>query len=108
MVKSLPADARDRRPRFGPRFGKIPLEEGTATHSSILAWKIPVTEEPGGLQSTGSQRVGHDQSDLAHTALVAFYPFLKSIYLFISCGHRVSVAARGIFRCSTQAPWVQH
>ena len=41
------------------------LEEGTATHSSILAWSIPWTEEPGGLQSTGSQRVGHDWSDLA-------------------------------------------
>ena len=37
-----------------------PLEEGMATHSSILAWRIPRTEEPGGLQSTGSQRVGHD------------------------------------------------
>ena len=37
-----------------------PLEEGVATHSSILAWRIPRTEEPGGLQSTGSQRVGHD------------------------------------------------
>ena len=37
-----------------------PLEEGMATHSSILAWRIPWTEEPGGLQSTGSQRVGHD------------------------------------------------
>ena len=37
-----------------------PLEEGTATHSSILAWKIPWTEEPGGLQSIGLQRVGHD------------------------------------------------
>ena len=37
-----------------------PLEEEIATHSSILAWKIPWTEEPGGLQSTGSQRVGHD------------------------------------------------
>ena len=36
------------------------LEEGTATHSSILAWRIPRTEEPGRLQSTGSQRVGHD------------------------------------------------
>ena len=36
------------------------LEEGMATHSSILAWRIPWTEEPGGLQSTGSQRVGHD------------------------------------------------
>ena len=37
-----------------------PLEEEMATHSSILAWKIPWTEEPGGLQSMGSQRVGHD------------------------------------------------
>ena len=37
-----------------------PLERGTATYSSILAWRIPWTEEPGGLQSTGSQRVGHD------------------------------------------------
>ena len=36
------------------------LEEETATHSSILAWKIPWTEEPGGLQSMGLQRVGHD------------------------------------------------
>ena len=40
--------------------GEDPLEEGMATHSSILAWRIPWTEEPGGLQSTGSQRVGHD------------------------------------------------
>ena len=37
-----------------------PLEKEMATHSSILAWKIPWTEEPGGLQSTGSQRVRHD------------------------------------------------
>ena len=37
-----------------------PLEKGMATHSSILAWRIPWTEEPGGLQSTGLQRVGHD------------------------------------------------
>ena len=37
-----------------------PLEKETATHSSILAWKISWTEEPGGLQSMGSQRVGHD------------------------------------------------
>jgi len=37
-----------------------PLEEEMATHSSILAWEIPWTEEPGGLQSTGSQRIGHD------------------------------------------------
>ena len=37
-----------------------PLEKEMATHSSILAWKIPRTEELGGLQSMGSQRVGHD------------------------------------------------
>ena len=36
------------------------LEKGMATHSSILAWRIPWTEEPGGLQTMGSQRVGHD------------------------------------------------
>ena len=38
-----------------------PLEEGMATHSSIPAWRIPWTEEPGGLQSMGSQRVGHTE-----------------------------------------------
>ena len=39
---------------------EAPLEEGMTTHSSILAWRIPWTEEPGGLQSIGLQRVGHD------------------------------------------------
>ena len=42
-----------------------PLEEGMVTHASILAWKIPRTEEPGGLQSMELQRVGHDWSDWA-------------------------------------------
>ena len=37
-----------------------PPEKEMATHSGVLAWRIPWTEEPGGLQSTGSQRVGHD------------------------------------------------
>ena len=46
-----------------------PLEEGMATHSSILVWKIPWTEEPGGLQSTGLQRVGHDWVTQHSTAL---------------------------------------
>ena len=41
------------------------LEEEMATHSSVLAWRIPWTEEPGGLPSMGSHRVGHDWSDLA-------------------------------------------
>ena len=51
---------RHKRLGFDPWVGKIPLEEGMATHSSILAWRIPWTEEYGGLQSIGSQRVGHD------------------------------------------------
>ena len=42
-----------------------PLEQGMATHSSILAWRIPWTEEPAGPQSIGSQRVRHASSDLA-------------------------------------------
>ena len=43
-----------------------PLEKEMATHFSILAWRIPWPEEPGGLYSRGSKRVGHDCSDLAH------------------------------------------
>ena len=43
-----------------PGLGRSPGEEGMATHSSILAWRLPQTEEPGGLQSMGLQRVGHD------------------------------------------------
>ena len=42
-----------------------PLEEGMATPSSILAWRIPWTEEPGGVQSIGLQRIRHDGSNLA-------------------------------------------
>ena len=45
-----------------------PLEKETATHSSILGWRIPWSEEPGGLQSMGSQRVGHDQVYM-HTSI---------------------------------------
>ena len=79
VVKNPPASAGDRG-RFDSWVGKIPLEKGMATHSSILAWRIPWTEdpggqqsttkhstfkykraeEPGGLQSMGSLRVGHD------------------------------------------------
>ena len=49
-----------RRPGFDPWVGKIPLEMEMATHSSTLAWRIPWTEESGGLQFMGSQRVEHD------------------------------------------------
>ena len=49
-----------RRPGFDPWVGKIPLEQDMATHSSILAWRIPWTEEPSRLQSMGMQRAGRD------------------------------------------------
>ena len=57
MVKN-PPEVQETRVRSLGR--EDPLEKGMATHSSILVWEIPWTEEPGGLQSTGSQRVGHD------------------------------------------------
>ena len=57
VVKNLPAMQET---QFDPWIGKIPLEKGMATHSSILAWKILGTAEPGGLLSMGSHRVGHD------------------------------------------------
>ena len=57
MVKSSPANAGD---VVGSVGGEDPLEEGTATSSTNLAWGIPWTKEPGGLQSRGSQGVGHD------------------------------------------------
>ena len=50
-----------------------------ATHSSILAWRIPWTEEPGGLQSTGSQRVGHDWVTDTFTASTTNEPTLDSL-----------------------------
>ena len=58
MVKHLPT-MRETQIRSLGR--EDPLEKAMATHSSTLAWKIPWTEDPGGLQSMGSQRVGHDQ-----------------------------------------------
>ena len=62
MGKNLPADARDsgKIPVSGKGRGGDPLEKKMATHSSILAWEIPQTEQPGELQSMGSQRVGPD------------------------------------------------
>jgi len=59
-VKNLPANAGHTREAGSiPGLGRSP-GEGMATHSSILAWRIPWTEEPNGLQSIGSQRVGHN------------------------------------------------
>ena len=60
MVKNPPANAGDMRDSGSILGREDPLEEGMATHSTVLAWIIPWTEEPGGLQPMGSQRVGHD------------------------------------------------
>ena len=60
MVKNLPANARDTETRVQSLGWEDPLGTEMATHSSILAWKIPRTEESGGLQSMGLQRVRHD------------------------------------------------
>ena len=53
--------------RFCQYYTLSTLEKGMATHASTLAWRIPWTEEPGGLQSKGSQRVGHDWGTNTHT-----------------------------------------
>ena len=53
-----------------------PLEEGTATHSSILAWRIPRTEEPGRLQSIRLQRVRHTEYSIIYTLSHFLYPTL--------------------------------
>ena len=67
LPRNLPAKAGGLRdPGSIPESGRS-LEEGMATHSSILAWRIPWTEEPGGLQSMGSQRVRHGRRDVACT-----------------------------------------
>ena len=61
-----------------------------ATHSSVLAWRIPGTEEPGGLPPVGSHRVGHDRSNLAAAACqndwFFFFFFLKTLKCWQDCG----------------------
>ena len=60
VVKSPPANAEDLRDAGSIPESEELLKEGMAAHSSILAWRIPWTEEPGGLLSVGSHRVRHD------------------------------------------------
>ena len=60
MAKNLPAMQKMQEMQVQSLGGEDPLEEGMATHSSILAWRSPWTEEPGRLLSIGSERVRHD------------------------------------------------
>ena len=71
VVKNPPANA-----NVGSLGWEDPLEKGMAVHSSILAWEIPWTEEPGRLQSTGSQRVSHDLATNNHN---------NNLYICIIC-----------------------
>ena len=82
MVKNLPA----MQTQVQSLGWDEPLEEGMLIHSSILTWRILWTEEPGGLQSTGSQRVGHDWVTNTFT-----------LWLY-----QVLVVACGIFSCNIQ------
>ena len=60
VIKNPPANAEDVRNKVQSQGQEDPLEDSTATHFSILAWRIPWTEEPGGIQSLASQRVEHN------------------------------------------------
>ena len=59
-VKNPPANEGDTRDMVQTLGGEDPLEEGTTAHSNMLAWRIPWTEETGGLQDIELQRMGHD------------------------------------------------
>ena len=83
-----------RKPRFSPG-GEDPPEKGMATHASILAWRIPWTEEPGGLQPTGLQRVGHNWAQ-QHVAIIPFYSLPKSQLFHLWNGnYKTYVCQRG-------------
>ena len=87
------ARSRTRLSDFTFTFHSHALEKEMATHSSVLAWRIPGTGEPGGLPSMGSHRVGHDWSDLAaaatdYTLSYLFYCFIQLEYkLHVSLTH---------------------
>ena len=68
MVKNPPVNAETQKIQFQSLGREDPLEQEMATHSSILAWKIPQTEEPGGLQSIGLQ-ISWDTVELANNKL---------------------------------------
>ena len=76
-VKNLPEIQETQEMQVWSLGWEDPLEEGTATYSSILAWRIPWTEESGGLRSMGPQRTGHDSSDRAQHSSLKGLPSIK-------------------------------
>ena len=86
VVKNLPAMQETQVWSLG---WEDPQEEGMATHSSILAWRVPWTEEPGGLQSIQWQRVGHDWSDWACTHIFSIFTSYMWAWKDVSVSFRV-------------------
>ena len=84
MVKNSPLNAGEVRDVDSSLGQEDPLEEGMATHSSILARRIPGIEEPGGLQSIELQRVRHDRGDLSRTHTYGPFQACKSAILLRS------------------------
>ena len=85
VIKNPPASAGFTETRVQSLGWEDLPEEGRATDSSSLAWRIPWTEEPGGLQSTVWQRVEHGWSDLAYIAHVSMNGFVYSCVCCLSC-----------------------
>ena len=85
---------------------QVPLEEGTATHSSILAWRIPWTEEPGRLQSIGLQRDRHNWSDLAHThAYMYIYLYESMVFHTVSAEEMGTAKTNGVYKVVRETLW---
>ena len=90
-----------------PSLGREdPLEEGMATHSSILAWEFPWTEEPGGLQSTGSQRVRQDWAR-THTPTVGLLLVSRLLTLMFSQEHTFTLLNKSLAAENCSMPlWI--
>ena len=78
-----------------------PLEEGLATHSRILAWRIPCTKELGRLQAIGSQRIGHDWSDLALTHTGTSYKWNHPAFVFLWLAYLTQHNVLKIYLCGS-------
>ena len=91
MVKNLSATQETRVLSLGR---EDTLEKGMATRSSILAWRIPWTEEPGGLESMGSERLGRDQHTHTQLYIEAQLQLAPLIALLLLCGNSGTAVSR--------------